>query len=120
MPLLVNEPELSMSILPFTPLKHVEHIGSHKRAYTSSLHTDFVWDQPNVSCDHISCENDNTFYDQNRSEIILVSRRRLADGLQHLVVASAQQSTYAIAPAELCMHGERRDYEGLQRVFELA
>ena len=26
----------------------MEHIGSHTRAYTSSLHTDFVWDQPNV------------------------------------------------------------------------
>ena len=26
----------------------MEHIGSHKRAHTNSLHTDFVWDQPNV------------------------------------------------------------------------
>ena len=27
----------------------MEHIGSHKRVHTSSLHTDFVWDQPNVT-----------------------------------------------------------------------
>ena len=27
----------------------MEHIGSNKRLHNSSLHTNFVWDQPNVN-----------------------------------------------------------------------